>query len=242
MVTNLNKYKVAFNSVGWFIPPYTQRQFLDMAANKLAVDCSLDALRVLLTPLYSPENMAAMIVERYPFVPYICEYKEIISESAEAHFLGLKHVAVSGLMPVIEGVGRKVAKSRGLNDGAYIKTIFKEIACSVKAEYLAANSSVESEIASMMDSFIEFTSNNLYIDSKSYQLSDKTNRHGILHGAYADIDYGDKLNFYKAIGAVDFLCFVVSMKTSGVSLMAAAPTPSSTKTALRYLALQKLNG
>jgi hypothetical protein len=35
-----------------------------------------------------------------------------------------------------------------------------------------------------------------------YPLLDKTNRHGILHGAYKDADYGRPINFYKAIGVM----------------------------------------
>ena len=39
-----------------------------------------------LEELYSSLNQAAMVTERYPVVPHICEYKEIISESIEAHY------------------------------------------------------------------------------------------------------------------------------------------------------------
>jgi len=52
----------------------------------------------------------------------------------------------------------------------------------------------------MMDSFVFFVKNYMYIDSSLYPLVDTTNRHGITHGAYADADYGRPLNFYKIVG------------------------------------------
>jgi site-specific recombinase XerC len=55
------------------------------------------------------------------------------------------------------------------------------------------------EIVSMMDSFIDFTTNHLYVNSARYPLAHNTNRHGILHGAFGDVEYGKPINFYKAI-------------------------------------------
>jgi hypothetical protein len=50
------------------------------------------------------------------------------------------------------------------------------------------------EIESM---FVFFVKKYMYVDSSSYPLVDKTNRHGIAHGAYVDADYGRPLNFFK---------------------------------------------
>jgi hypothetical protein len=52
----------------------------------------------------------------------------------------------------------------------------------------------------------------VYIHSDCYGFEEKTNRHGILHGAYADADYDAPINFYKTIAAIDFLCFVAAFR------------------------------
>ncbi|RXJ81616.1 hypothetical protein [Arcobacter sp. F2176] len=75
--------------------------------------------------------------------------------------------------------------------------------------------------------------NNLYINSDNYILDDKTNRHGILHGAYSDEDYGTPINFYKSIASVDFLCFISSLRAP-ISFFAPEPTEHSKMLANYY--------
>jgi hypothetical protein len=87
-----------------------------------------------------------------------------------------------------------------------------------------------------MDSFLRFVEGHLYISSTRYPLPDKTNRHGILHGAFGDADYGRPLNFYKTIAAVGFLTLVSSFR-SNISWMAPDQTPESRKLATYYIAL-----
>jgi hypothetical protein len=65
----LDYYKQAFNSVGWFIPPYVTLGFLGALAKKIndngkALD--QQELEKILALIYSPENLAAMVTERYP--------------------------------------------------------------------------------------------------------------------------------------------------------------------------------
>lgn len=57
-----------------------------------------------------------MVLNRYPNVPIVSEYKESIAEAVSAHFLGLGHVAVAGLIPVVEGIGRRLYEQRGLGE------------------------------------------------------------------------------------------------------------------------------
>jgi hypothetical protein len=78
----------------------------------------------------------------------------------------------------------------------------------------------------MLDSFAEFSKKHLYIHSDRYPLDDNTNRHGILHGEYADADYGLPINFYKAIAAIDFMCFVSGF-TALLPCLAPDPTERS---------------
>ena len=80
----------------------------------------------------------------------------------------------------------------------------------------------------------------MYIDLSHYPLVDKTNRHGIVHGAYADADYGRPLNFFKTIAAIDFLTFVSSFRAN-ISWLAPSPTEASHRLAKYYLMLRKLS-
>ncbi|WP_280550738.1 hypothetical protein [Halomonas sp. 11-S5] len=232
-MNNLDYHKQAFNSVGWFIPPYVQLGFLGNVAKQINDNnvCG-NTLAPYLAPIYSPDNLAAMVSERYHAVPFINEYHEIIAESVEAHFLGLNHIAVSGLMPVIEGAGRKIADSRSVTVTS-IKSVFQNLAIDCKDDVTTNNIGAVGEIVSMMDAFIEFTDNNLYISSNNYTLNDNTNRHGILHGAFSDSDYGEPLNFYKSIGAIDFLCFVSALRAP-ISCFAPSTTDESQALAAYY--------
>lgn len=143
-------------------------------------------------------------------------------------------------MPVIEGAGRSLAESRGIStkkSGGKDKSpkeVFSELADSCKEFSRQNNVGAVDEIASMMDSFKEYAKEHLYITSTKYKHTDKTNRHGILHGAYSDDDYGSPINFYKAIATIDFLCFISAFQAS-ISWFAPDPTEESKKLAQHYL-------
>lgn len=232
---NLDFHKDAFNSVGWFIPPYVTLGFAGKLAKEITAangSYSQDALEVMLSRIYSPENLAPMVLDRYSMTPFIKEYSQIISEAILAHFSSLDHIAVSGLMPVIEGAGKALAKEFSVQYTG-IREVFINLADCCKALSAEKNIGAVGEVASMLDSFKEYTEKNLYIYSDHYPHADKTNRHGILHGAYKDEDYGRPINFYKAIAAVDFLCFISSFRAP-ISWFAPNRTEESEKLARYY--------
>jgi hypothetical protein len=162
-----------------------------------------------------------------------------VTEAVEAHFLGLNHVAVGGLIPVIEGAGRELAAQRGLAKNGYTSDVLSALADDYKHESKTKNLGASDEVESMMDSFAFFMKQFMYVDSRSYTLTDKTNRHGIAHGRYTDSDYGRPLNFYKSIAAIDFLTFVSSFRAN-ISWLAPTPTESSLELSRYYRALQNL--
>jgi hypothetical protein len=182
--------------------------------------------------MYDSASLAAMVTERYPVVPFIREHTITIAEAVAAHFLGLNHVAVGGLIPVIEGAGRELAAQRGISNQS-IKNTFKNLATDLKEDSAKNNIGAVGEIASMMEAFIGFTDQFFYQSSQSYPLLDNTNRHGILHGAYKDADYGTPINFYKTIAAVDFLCFISSFRAH-ISWLGPNTTPRSLELSMHY--------
>jgi hypothetical protein len=231
-------YKEKFNSVGWFIPPYVTMGYLGKIAGDIS-ESNEQNLEQLLSKIYSPAHLAAMVLYRYPTVPHVSEYKAIIAESIDAHFLGLHHVSASGLIPAIEGIGRKILESKGLSE-KFIKNVFSTLAEHCKDDVITRGIGAVSEIVAMLDSFVYFTKNNLYVTSSSYPNEDNTNRHGILHGAFSDLDYGTPINFYKALGAIEALCFIVSIDEP-ISFFAPDETVESNKLALKYVFLGQFN-
>ena len=214
--SGLSHFEVAFAKLGWFIPPFAQMGFLSkIAGDILRPDSNFSAndLERELSSLYDPRGLAAMVTHRYPVVPFVCAYEKIISEAIEAHFLGLHHVAVAGLIPVIEGAGRQLLESRKLT-GQSVKSVFATLAEDCKRQATAQGIGATGEVLSMLDSFSAFTSSTLYADAKLTPPLDGTNRHGITHGHFQDSQYGRPLNFYKTIGAVDFLMFVASFNAN----------------------------
>lgn len=240
-MANLSSLGRAFNSVGWFIPPYMALGGLAKIAAEIETSTGpfeQPDLEFLLGYLYSPENLAAMATERYPVAPIIQDYQQTILEAIKAHCLGLSHIAIGGLVPVIEGAGRRLARQRGIKADA-IKSVFIELADNCSREAKDCRLGDPDEVECMMNSFKHFTTNALYSNSSSYPFSDRTNRHGIAHGAYADADYGSPLNFFKTIAAVDFLTFSASMG-EGISWFAPSPTIRSRRLADFLIYLRSL--
>lgn len=235
-VRGLDHWAAALNSVGWFIPPFVQMGALGRMA--LAVTqgggaYGQDDLERDLAGIYRATSLAAMVRLRYPVASSIQDYAVTIEEAVEAHVLGLDHVAVAGLIPVIEGAGRDLAARHGVKS-AGVKEVFQGLTDACKAHATERQLGAVDEVLSMLDSFAAFAADFLYRKSTAYPLADKTNRHGITHGAYKDADYGRPLNFFKVIAAVDFLTFV-STFIGGGSWMAPSHTPRAVLLAEAWL-------
>lgn len=121
--------------------------------------------------------------------------------------------------------------SKGHKKG--ITTLFSELAQTCKKHVIDNDVGMVCEIVAALEAFEHYLKNDFYINSDKYQYSDNTNRHGILHGVYRDVDYGIPMNFYKTIGAIEFLCFIVSI-TESISFFAPKPTDKSYRLAEYY--------
>lgn len=238
----LEHWRRIFSPVGWFIPPYIPMGLLSEACQLIQQKGAMvtqDDLENILASFYPGHFLAAMVANFYPRAPAITEYKAIIGEAVEAHFFGLNRVAVGGLIPVVEGAGRQLAISHGITPGSDTGKVLKALASHCKQDSIQRNIGHQGEIISMMDGFTDFVRNHLYIDSKRYSLSDKTNRHGIAHGHYTDSDYGRPLNFYKIITAINFLTFIASFHAH-MSFLGPSYTDGSAKLAGYYVELENL--
>lgn len=241
---DLSALKAQLNSVGWFIPPFVSVGFIEMSLNLQAAKgngpFTQSDLEEMLAFMYGPKHLAAMVLHRYPSVPVVTLYAKTIAEAVWAHFAGLHHVAVGGLIPVVEGVARRLAGERGLQSDGQLKARFRDLASSVKNEVVQRSIGATAEIIDMLDSFSCFIESYFYVNSDLYPLIDGTNRHGVVHGAFTDAAYGRPLNFFKTIAAIDFLTLISSFTTSRMSGLAPDDTPESTSLAARYLAVHDL--
>lgn len=241
MRVELKEHEQVLVSAGWFIPPYVPLVQIINAAESLKNADSGECQNILeqtLKGMYWPERLAAMTLHCYAETPVLTMYKEIISESIEAHYLGLDHIAVSGLLPVIEGAARSLAEQRGISFKG-VKTLFIALCDDCKKQAQEEQLGAINEICSMMDSFKVFCTQHLYQSSDKYFLEDYTNRHGILHGSFSDNDYGRPLNFYKCLAAVEFLCWVSAFKAN-VSWFLPSMSNQSKVLGAHYLSLETL--
>lgn len=235
-------YADPLNSVGWFIPPFVQMGALGKMAKSIHDSggaYSQDDLERELGTIYCPTSLAAMVTIRYPTTAFVADYSATIAEAVEAHVMGLDHVAVAGLVPVIEGAGRQLAEQRAIRQSGGMGLVFRSLIEACKEQATAKQMGAVGEVLCMLDSFAAFTNGYLYERSERYPLADRTNRHGITHGAYRDRDYGRPLNFFKTIAAVDFLTFVSTFTSQG-SWMAPSPTPRSLFLAQAWLAQREV--
>jgi hypothetical protein len=231
-MNTLSYMEKAFEKVGWFIPPYVQTGFLNNMVseiNGMSEGYSQHDLETLLAQIYSLDHLSAMVCERYPITKHIQDYHQIISEAVITHCLGLNHIATLGLIPAIEGTIKKLAKGLNIKTNQAPQKILKQVVEAYKTEAIQKEIGAFGEIASMMDSFGIFAEKYLFIESSIYALSDKTNRHGIVHGAYCDHDYGHPINFYKSIATIDFLCFVAGFDSGYMPCFAPDYTEKSKK-------------
>jgi hypothetical protein len=210
---------VAFKSVDWFVPPYMQCGVI----RKLAEDIKADAqdkkhavLEAGLRRLYGPNYLAAMFLERYRTVEPVQEFAVQIREAIEASAFGLDHAAVATLLPVLEGVLRRMALANGRDIGSGTKKLVDEIGQMAEGErrHLAhsggsadpANGALVERV-DMADQLRDFMRDRLLVGTAYYAGINHLNRHGILHGIFGD--YGVEANFHKLISFLDVLTFFI---------------------------------
>ena len=213
---SLDYWVTEFKKIGWFIPPYvTMGEMSNIFGKSINSEAILtqSELEHILSLIYSEINLANLFVEKYAVTPFIKDYINILENGIEAHFLGLHYSAVATLMPVIEGVSRKLAINRGVHHG-YIKQTIRNICKSCKEEIVENEIGAYREVESVIDSFEYFLTNNFYSQSDTYPHEDNTNRNGILHGSFDDSSYGTTINFYKTIAAINSLCFLSAIDSN----------------------------
>jgi hypothetical protein len=129
----------AFKQVDWPIPPYLQLGgFLSPLAaaieNAPTQDAKLATVRARLADAYTSGYLAAMYLERYSKILHVRDFALQIDQSIRTYFCGYTFNAITGLLPVIEGIIRKIADSQGRDVGFGTRKLNDELQAFVERE------------------------------------------------------------------------------------------------------------
>jgi hypothetical protein len=124
-----------------------------------------DDLEQVLGFIYTPDHLASMVVSRYPPMLVVDLYQGTLAEAIWAHFYGLHHVAVAGLIPMVEGIGREMAQQRGSKWDGAIKAVFSNPFQQAKDDVLQRRIGATHEIVAMLEAFLHFLKEYFFKDS-----------------------------------------------------------------------------
>lgn len=244
-----------FEKVEWFYPAYMMQRFV--AAVQQLVESENKEWRVAfeaaLALAYTPEYIATMLIDRYRAIPQIAGRVHLIKESVEAFYFALTSVAIASLLPVIEGVlSEMLLGLANRQDQTGVELLRQVTSAAIESaargviyydawippEYRERHFLVVAdEYVEMLEVFERFGSRFFFAKTEDYK-GTGLNRPGIVHSVITD--YGSPSNFYRLLSILDFLAFVGSMNTSGVSLLAPNDTPTSLMVARRLKGLALL--
>jgi hypothetical protein len=224
----------AFKEVDWPIPPYMQLGgFLVPLAHAVKAappEGKLSIMRSKMADAYTTSYLASMLLERYSKIPHVRDFARQVDESIRTYFCGYTFNAITGLIPVIEGIIRKVALSQNRDVGYGTKRLKHELQAFVDRELQSP--ACYGERLVVLEAFRDFVRDRLLQDTGRYDGLNEFNRHGILHGIFEN--FGQAVNFLRLITLLDLLCFSIGLIEGGVSMFAPSPTPESKKLAGVY--------
>jgi hypothetical protein len=126
-----------FKEVDWLIPAYLPLGLVTKFAKAIEdtpADQKLAIVRSTLGNFYNAERLATMLLERYSKIIHVKEFAPQIDESIKAFFSGYKIVAVVALVPVVEGIVRKMATRQERDVGKGTEKLKEEFALLVERE------------------------------------------------------------------------------------------------------------
>jgi hypothetical protein len=120
-----------------------------------------------------------MFLDRYSKIIYVRDFSQHIDESIRAYFSGYRLVAVIALVPVLEGIVRRIAASNNRDIGQGTKKLNDEFQSFVEREMNSPNCYGERVV--MLEVLRDFVRDRLLTNTTSYGGLNELNRHGILH-------------------------------------------------------------
>ncbi len=227
-----------FKEVDWPIPPYLPLgDFLSPLAKAVRdapQSTKIAIMRENLAGAYSADYLAGMFLDRYSKIPHARDFACQIDESIRAYFCGYRFNSVIGLLPVIEGIIRKIATRQNRDVGQGTRKLIDELQALVDREEQSPDCYGERLI--VLEAFRDFVRDRLLQNTDGYVGLNEFNRHGILHGIFEN--FGQEINFLRLITLLDLLCFSIGLIEGDVSMFAPPPTQESSKLAAVYMKLR----
>ena len=224
----------AFRSVDWLIPAYLSMGFLRGLAtviDEAEPEQKLDVFRAVLKIVYTPEYIASLFLYRYRVSEHIRDFSVHIDEAIRAYHAGFRHVAISSMIPVLEGIVRKIAISHGRDVGQGTAGLLREFDSLVEEEISSPIRTEERLL--MLEILRDFMRDRFLRNTRRFDGLNQFNRHGILHGVFDD--YGEDINFLRIITILDLLCFIINLRSPTISFFAVEITDASDALAKEYL-------
>ncbi|MBO1361976.1 hypothetical protein J2D73_19525 [Acetobacter sacchari] len=241
-------HKNILKEIKWFVPFYVsfgQISFLTSSINNIRSEgikekilysegnsASLETKDLIYlcfemwaTEVYSANRLSAFMTEFYSKIPHVKNFYSSILECVNAFFSGYKNVAITALVPVVEGVIRLLANDINHGVGYGTRNLTSYVSEIIEREKQSENYFGERYAA--LESFRDFLNKYYLADIKNENNPLGLNRHTIVHGTYSYIPtYG---NFTKLISILDALCFISTVyhNNSGFSLLGPNETKES---------------
>ena len=200
-------------------------------------DEKLEIVREKLAYAYSSDYLASMFLDRYTRIPHVRDFARQIDESIRTYFCGYTFNAVTGMLPVLEGIIRKMAARQNRDVGQGTRGLKVELQILVDREQQSPHCYGERLV--VLEAFRDFVRDRLLKKTDGYDGLNEFNRHGILHGIFDN--FGQDINFLRLITLLDLLCFSIGLVEGGVSMFAPPETPESSSLAAKYLALRSFH-
>ena len=234
----IDRLAAIFKSVDWVIPAYIPLGPLsDCAATieQAPEPQKQAALEATLRVIYDERHFATFLLGLYGRTHHVRDFKAQIEEAIAAWFMGLHHAAVATMVPVLEGVIRKIARDGQREVGNGTRKVIAEIEELIAKEDRSPYRFEERIV--MLTGLRDFFADRLFVHTADYDGLDQLNRHGILHGIFEQ--YGNAVNFLRLTTLLELLCFAMVLAHGGPSL-APAYTPEAEMLAERYRRLRQL--
>lgn len=243
--SHLDYIREQFLKVDFVTPPFMQNQFLGEFAKAIETGSDLEKVAEEFAPrMYNIEGLSALSVDIYRKNSDFAKYSSQIDEAIEAFCLGLNRVAITSLMPCIEGIIRDIGIKIGISCEEHVNVkqfinILKKIQQRIITDLVFYEFDwVPSDFKSislhdgfneqiqMVESLKYFLNNCLYQHTASYQGNTNLNRNGVVHGFITN--FSSPVNFYRLITVLNIL-YVCSVLTGNNGSLFHPPTSDASK-------------
>lgn len=224
-------------------PPFCSYGFVQrFVSSMVSAPKNEDLILAYAKEMFSLDSLSVLFTEKYKLNNDIAPYYQQLLESLYAHCMGWHRVAVTSLIPCIEGVVRSIgvsldSKFEKVVSAKDLDEILKLVCKYVIDRNLPKGTWVPDDLRSLSyhDSFDEqiqmvqslryFIKQKLYSHTDNYSGDARLNRNSVVHG-FVD-SYNSPVNFYRLIVVLNSLYVCSALVGRGGSLFFPSPTNSS---------------